>query len=882
MESLQDKTLEEIFSILGTGRSGLTSGEAQDRLKKYGPNAVRERRGPDIFSIIIDQFRNYIVMIPIAASVIALAIGEYHDAAVIFLIVILNAGIGITQDYHAQRSISLLRSMSNVEVTVLRDGYAREMDVRCIVPGDVIILESGDIVPADSRLIHSEDLSVDESMLTGESVPVHKSPAEVPSGTPLTGRLNMVFMGTHVLDGKCSAIVIATGSGTELGRVYGLIAEAQKPVTPLEKTLNRFAKTFGIIVIAVSALIFITGLMRGEHIYTMFMAAMSVAVASVPEGLAATITVALSMGSLRMAKRNVIVRSLPIVETLGSTTVICTDKTGTLTENSPRVSHVSTILKDYDAGNMPDSAVTDRDFMMLVEIAAVCNDAMLQTAGGEGKYHGDELDVALAWFIHELGFSKDYFDSRYPRLAVTPFKPAIKKMVVISSCNGTRRVFVKGAPDVVIGASRRVLKNGHVVAIGDVDRSRMAGVNETLASNAMRVIAFAYRDIDSDTDISDTEAFAHDLVLVGLVGLYDPPRKGVHEAILVCKDAGIDIIMMTGDQKLTAVAIAKELDLFHPGDKVITGDMLDHMDIRELKRDVRKLAVCARLLPEQKTRIVNALQSNGEVVAMTGDGVNDAPALRLSDVGIAMGRSGTEVAREASDIVLVDDNFSRIVNAVQEGRVIFDNIKKFVKYLFTSNFGEVATIFLGLLIGLPLPLLAMQILWLNVITDGLPALALSADTPDPDIMRRPPRKSTTGLITRLTLLDMVIIGGLMSICTLTVFYAELPRGLEHARTMAFVMLVALHMWNAFNCRSEERSAFSMDIFSNPYLMLSLGISIALLISMVYLPLFQDLFYTVPISLSDWAMVLAISPATLIALEVRKFITRGMRAGRGSG
>lgn len=864
--------LNELFTELGSSQAGLTTGEAAERLRRYGRNEIRSDTGPGLLSIIARQFHNFIVIIPAVASIIALALGNIRDAVVIFIIVLLNTGIGVVQEQEARHSIEALKRLYKQEAHVMRDHIVSDAVVEDLVPGDVIMIKAGDRMPADARIIAADNLSVDESMLTGEAVPREKYQCELPENTPLIARVNLLYMGTNVVDGEAAALVVATGKQTEIGRISRLTSTAKKPKVPLEKSLDKLGRLFGIGVIIVAAIVFITGLVRGQPPLEIFLAAVSLAVAAVPEGLAATITIALATGARRMASHKAIVRSLPIVEALGSTDVICTDKTGTLTKNTAMVKAIATFEREYPVSTIKRGG--DPDLQMLAEIAGICNDAIEEKTGDTTRYHGNQVDVALYNFLSRLGLDKVGFDRAYPRSAGIPFRPSIKMMVVVAGTAGKQRLFVKGAPLAVLEKSSKKQAFGKVEPIEETDRANVMYANDRLASGAMRVLAFAYRDLRPGED-GDPWSLVHDLILVGQIGFEDPPRENVGSAIKACKDAGIDIVMVTGDQKLTAVAIAKELDLFHPDDEVMSGDELDQIDDDTLKARAGKIAVYARVLPEQKIRVVRALQANLKVVAVTGDGVNDSPALKLADVGIAMGDSGTEVAKEASDIVLQDDNFATIVDAIYGGRVIYDNIRKFVKYLFTSNVGEVATILFGLLAGLPLPLLATQILWLNLITDGLPALALSVDTPEPGIMTRPPRQANEPIINPTTILDMALIGLTMCVCSLGVFYFSLDQGLAYARTMAFTTLVTLHICNAFNCRSETRSVFT-GLFSNKYLLAAVGVSCLLLISMIYLAPLQEIFQTEPLSARDWAVVLLIAPMAIAVMEARKWITRRKR------
>ncbi|HMK45050.1 MAG TPA: cation-transporting P-type ATPase [Methanocella sp.] len=864
-----DKALVDVYTWLHSDPKGLNSKDAKYRLIHSGRNKIEVKTGPAILSIILSQFRSFIVLIPAASSVIALLIGDIRDAAVIFFIVMLNAIVGIAQELGARRSIESLKRLYRQEAHAMRDGVVGDVPVEELVPGDVVMIKAGDRVPADLRIISSIALSVDESILTGESVPREKYACDLPLDTPMVSRANTLYMGTSVLDGEGAAIVVETGRNTGMGQIARLATAAQKPVTPLEKSLDLLGRDFGIGAVAASVIVFIVGMLRGQPLLAMFLAAISMAVATVPEGLAATITIALATGARRMAKRNAIVRSLPIVEALGSIDVICTDKTGTLTRNEAKLKEIATLDRGYTT--LPARVMDDPVLSQLATIAGVCNDAIEERVAGHVRYHGNQVDVALYLFLSRFGLEKASFDRDFPRVCGMPFQASTKMMAVIAGKNGRRTLFVKGSPSVVLPRSSKKLTLHATEPMTENDRKTVDSANDGMAGEAMRVLAFAYRELGPG-DCEDLLNSVTDLTFVGLTGFEDPPRENVHDAIKSCKEAGIDVIMLTGDQRLTAVAVAKRLDLFHPGDEVMTGEELDHTTDAGLMARADRIAVYARVLPEQKIRVVKALQSIGKVVAVTGDGVNDSPALKLADVGIAMGATGTEVAKESSDIVLQDDNFSTIVAMIHDGRAIYDNIRKFVKYLFTSNVGEVATILFGLMVGLPLPLLATQILWLNLITDGPPALALSVDTPELNIMERAPRRPGESIITRVTVIDMVLIGLAMSLCSLLVYYSQLSSGLDHARTMTFTMLVVLHTGNAFNCRSETRSALS-DVLSNRYLLVAVVVSCILLLAMIYLPPLQQVFSTAPLTARDWAIVLLIAPVAVVLVEIRKWITR---------
>jgi Ca2+-transporting ATPase len=827
-----------------------------------------------------------LIYLLIAAAAASLIIGEVLDAAVIVAIIVLNAILGFFQEYKAGRSIEALRRLIVPEATVLRGGMRYRVPASTLVPGDAIEVEAGESVPADCRIIYAASLKADESALTGESGASDKKAGTLPGDTALGDMDNMLFLGTSVLDGRGLAIVVGTGMDTEVGKIASLIEAGEKLETPMQVSINRLGKFFGIAAVVACVIIFAVGLLEGQRLYEMFLVAVSLAVAAIPEGLPATITIALALGVQRMARKKAVVRKLPAVETLGSASVICSDKTGTLTQNVIVVKRIVTAGHEYEvtgtgyahegvflSGGKEISPHSDASLELLLVAGTLCNNATFERLEGRWNIVGDSTEVALLAASAKAGINKILAEDECPRVFEVPFNTETRRMSTVNACGGKKYVFVKGAPEVILGLSSSVLADGRAVPLDETRRERFLRLNDAMADNGMRVLGLAYKEIKGDPASMSVKEIENGLAYLGLAGMMDPPRPEVRGAVTRCKGAGIDVVMITGDQKPTAMAIARQLGIYGNGDMVVTGSGLNDMAEEELDRNVGRIKVYARTSPEQKLRIVEALQRRGEVVAMTGDGVNDAPALKRSDIGIAMGITGTDVSRQAADMVLMDDNFATIVSAIEEGRRIYDNVKNVVKYLFSSNVGEVLAVFLGIMLNLPLPLLAIQILWVNLITDSLPALALSVDPVASGVMKRKPRPRSEGMFAGLTLLDMALIGMATGAGTLGLFYAYLPRGTDVARTMAFTALVVFQMWNCLSCRSEARSLFGKSLLSNKYLIAAIATSVVLQCIILYVPFLEGVFRTIPISPYDWLIIAIVTSSTTILIEARKLVSR---------
>ncbi|MDI3517974.1 MAG: P-type Ca2+ transporter type [Caldanaerobacter sp.] len=849
---------------------GLTSQEAQKRLLKYGPNVLEEGRRISPIQIFLNQFQDFMVMVLLAATLISALMGELADALTITVIVILNAILGFVQEYKTEKSLEALKKLAAPSAKVLRDGEEKEVEASQIVIDDVILLGAGDKVPADALLIEAHNLEVDESILTGESVPVHKEAPLNLNRTAVESR-NMVYMGTVVTKGKGKAVVTATGMQTEMGKIAGMMKEIEGEETPLQKRLNKLGKVLVVLALFICGVVTVMGIIRGEPIYYMFLSGVSLAVAAIPEGLPAVVTISLAIGVQRMLKRNALIRKLPAVETLGCTNVICTDKTGTLTENKMTVTKVFCDEEVFDVrGKENEELIKKKNISRsalrkMLEIGALCNNVKVKKESikigrevlEEDKYIGDPTEAAIFSFSLKSGISQDFLN-KIKRIEEIPFDSERKRMTVIVEIDGERYAYTKGAPDVILELCSFKYVNGKEVPLTPFDKKRVLDVNESFGKEALRVLAFAYKKLPPRSPII-AEFVERDLVFVGLEGMIDPPRKEVYDAVLKCKMAGIKPVMITGDHKVTATAIAKELNILGEGERVITGKDLDKMTDKELEKTCTNVSVYARVTPKHKYRIVRALKNRGFTVAMTGDGVNDAPALKEADIGIAMGKGGTEVAKEASSMILLDDNFATIVAAVEEGRIIYDNIRKFIRFLLSCNFGEVLTMFFAALMSLKLPLVPIQILMVNLITDGLPALALGLDPPEKDIMRMKPRDANESVFSRGLGLRIFIVGVLIGISTVGAYVFALGyAGLEKARTIAFATLVTVEMIHAFECRSERHLIFELGFFTNPYLVLAVLSSFLIFLSTVYIKPLGVIFKTVPLDAYDWLVVVFFS------------------------
>ncbi|MGI6129779.1 MAG: calcium-translocating P-type ATPase, PMCA-type [bacterium] len=861
MQPWHVQSIQEISAVLKTNiNTGLEPVQARNRLLDVGPNVIPTSDAKGMLEVLKEQFKDFMVLVLLIAATLSALLGEWSDALAIVAIVLLNAMLGFLQEYKAERSLAALSQLTPPRAYCRRGVLAKEVPAADVVPGDLLILNAGDKVPADARLVKCWGLQCDESSLTGESVPVTKEVLSLPVNTLLAERRNMVFGGTLVTRGKAEAIVVATGIRTETGQIARLLRRRQEELTPLQRRLDQLGRVLVAGCIVVCAAVVALGFRRGGSLLELIMAGISLAVAAIPEGLPAVVTLSLAVGVQRMAKRQAIVRALPAVETLGCASVICADKTGTLTENKMTVREIRA-----------------QDHRLLLTLAALCNDASLKRKGMEvvdlwrsrppekevWTATGDPTEVALVVKAAEAGLVRGFLEQSYPRLGEIPFDSERKRMSTLHRFGGGVRLVVKGAPDEVINRCQTVYNGANrQPALKSHDKERWLAENDSMASRALRVLAVAYRDLPSLTQTPNPE-METDLTLVGLVGLNDPPRHGAKEAISCCYQAGIRTVMITGDHQSTAVAIAKELGLSWENG-VATGVDLDTWSQQELEEKASKINVYARVSPRHKLKIVRALRRQGEVVAMTGDGINDAPAIKEADIGVAMGRGGTDVARETAAMVIEDDNFATIVAAVEEGRAIYDNIRKFIRYLLSCNIGEVITMFLAALLGLPLPLLPIQILWVNLLTDGLPALALGFDPPVADIMFRPPRKKAESIFSHGLARKIIRRGLSIGLLTVAVFILGLRSGnLPLARTLAFTVLVLQQLFHVLECRSETQSIFAVGLWGNLYVILAIVVSLGLQLVVIYHPFLQNVFATVPLTGGEWAILLLVAGFRLL-------------------
>ncbi|MHC4267202.1 MAG: calcium-translocating P-type ATPase, SERCA-type [Planctomycetota bacterium] len=882
MANYYNLSISDAIKSIDTSQKGLSEEVARQRLEKYGINELKQREKISPFQILTRQFTSCIVFILLAALVISLLIGEKLDAIVISTIVVLNGVFGFVQEFKAEKAIEALRRLTALKAKVIRDGKETEIDSRELVPGDIILLETGSKVPADSRLIDIAAFQLDEASLTGESVPSNKVTGPLENNILVNDQENMVFMGTIVTKGHAKAIVTGTGMKTEIGKIADMVQEAEEKLSPLQVKLKKFGKWLGLVTIGICVVVFGVGVLR-EYLTTdlletsfaieMFLASVALAVAAIPEGLPAIVTISLAFGVRKMSKRNALIRKLPAVETLGCTNIICSDKTGTLTKNEMTVREIyvnNALIEVTGDGYTPEGkfvrAVNEEadisSLELLFRCSTLCNDSRLNH-NEKWEIFGDPTEGALLVSAGKAGFKKTEMENRFPRIDEIPFDSERKCMTTIHRIDEENIAYIKGAPDVILDNCKYISINGQVKDISGEDKKKILDVNQEMANKALRVLGFACKSL-TEKYTPETEEVEKDLTFIGLQAMIDPPREEVRESIVRCKSAGISAVVITGDHKLTAIAITKELGLFKEGDKALSGEELDKLSDDELDEIVENIVICARVSPEHKVRILSALKKRGHVVAMTGDGVNDAPALKKSDIGIAMGITGTDVAKEASDMVLTDDNFASIVNAVEEGRGIYNTIKQFVQYTLSSNLGEILVVFLAILIGWPLPLIAIQILWVNLLTDGLPGLALGLDPFNKDIMKKPPRSREEEIISRDVIQNILIVGFVMGAGTLLMFYGY---GVEtvKAKSIAFTTLVMFQLFNVLTYRAKN---FKIDIKTSKFLVGSVVISILMQFAVLYTPL-NTAFKTVPLGLVDLIKIFFVSGTLYIILESRK-------------
>jgi Ca2+-transporting ATPase len=889
--------IQEMARILKTDLAGgLAESENKVRLAHYGPNTLREGKGRSRLKIFIGQFADFIIWVLVGAAFVSGFLQEWLDSLAIIAIIILNAILGFIQENRAEKSLLALKRMTSPFTKVIRGGRRASIPSAELVPGDLVELEAGDHVPADCRVIwHTPNFAVQEASLTGESTPVLKIALDLEErDVPLTERANIVYMGTSVVSGKARALAAETGMQTELGRIAGLIQAIQSETTPLQKRLEQFGKWIVYLCFVLVALVFGMGLLRGGRILDMFLTSVSLAVAAIPEGLPAIVTIALALGVQRMIRRHVLIRKLPSVETLGCATVICSDKTGTLTKNEMTVRAVQTLSGEYEVTDtsyepkgefkldgMPVVPKEQPDLLACLKIGVLCNNAELVEKGRTVKILGDPTEGAILTAAAKAGIGKAILTEDFPFVEEIPFDSDRKQMTIIRRDPGRDAyiAFIKGAPDVLLGHCARVLKKGVEHSRTEEDMTRILEMNGRLSDQSLRVLAVAFRIFDRKPEEYHAAQIEKDLTFAGLIAMIDPPREEVKAAIAKCRDSGIKTVMITGDHKNTAMAIARELGFFGEGALALTGRELDALSETDFEREVGRTTVYARVSPEHKLRVVRAWRKKGAIVAMTGDGVNDAPAVKEADIGVAMGMTGTDVTKEVSDMIITDDNFASIVAAVEEGRGIYDNIKKFIHYLLSCNAGEILTMFVAVLFGLPVPLLPIQILWVNLVTDGLPALALGMDPVDQNIMTRPPRRTNEPVITRGRAIMILAQGAFIALCSLMAFCFVLlieKEGLDRARTAALIALTCSQLFHALNCRNLTTSLFKIGPFGNKKLIAANGASLLLQFAIIYIPFTQKIFKVNALGLLDVIVLIAISSFPLWAMELVKLVNKRIR------
>jgi Ca2+-transporting ATPase len=904
---------------------GLTSAEAAARLEKYGPNSLAEKKGTSFLQLVLNQLKGFVVLILIVAAVVSAILGEWVEAVAILTIVVLNAVLGVVQESKAEESLAALKKLAAPEATVIRDGHVVRVPASQLVPGDIVVLEAGNFIPADIRLLEAVNMKVDEASLTGESLPVEKNAALVlDQDIPLGDRKNTSFMGTVVSYGRGRGVVVSTGMHTQLGLIASMLQSVEEEQTPLQRKLDQLGKTLGYACLAICAVVFLVGWLEGGNPLEIFMVAVSLAIAAVPEGLPAIVTISLALGMQEMIKRHALIRKLSSVETLGSATVICSDKTGTLTQNEMTVTRVwvdGTFVSITGTGYKPggdfmvdEKKVDIKDYPGLgtaLWLGALNNDARLEEMKEEGgdpywRIVGDPTEGALVVAAAKAGCITGELDKSYPRENEVPFDSVRKRMITIHTLQAPSSkdispfdeskkgkhvvVTVKGGPDLVLGLcskARRMDSQGEM-PLDAARKEQILAANDTLTKDALRVLAVAYKVVDKMPADLSPEELEKDLVFAGLVGMIDPARPEVKPALEKAKGAGIRTIMITGDYPNTARAVAESIGLLRPGHHVLSGAQLDELDDAALKVEVEKTDVFARVSPEHKMRIVSALKENGEVTAMTGDGVNDAPAIKLADIGVSMGITGTDVAKETADMVLTDDNYVSIVSAVEQGRVIYSNIRKFVYYLISCNIAEVLIIFIPTAFGRFLfpemaargilsPLTAIQLLWLNLVTDGAPALALGTEKGDPDLMEQPPRPPTEPIINRFMQWGVAVQAIAITSTTLVAFNLGLSHSEpEFAETLAFATLSISELLRAFTSRSERYPIIKIGIFGNKWMNLAVMASLVMILAVIYLPFFNSIFNTLPMGWTEWEIILPLVLIPSIAAELTKWVASRMQ------
>lgn len=888
-----NQSTEELARNLETSLTeGISQSEATNRLTRFGYNEFEKKKKKSLFQKFLDQFKSFMIIVLLIAATISGVVGYLHgegfmDTLIILAIVLLNAIIGLVQESKAEESLEALEKMSAPQCKVIRDGKLHVIESRELVPGDLVVLDTGDVIPADLRLTEAVNLKIQDAALTGESVAEEKfTEAIQQENVALGDRDNLGFSSSTVVYGRGKGVVIGTGMDTEVGKIASMIQSAPETQTPLQIRLDKLGKTLGIAALVICAAIFVVGILYGNSVLSMFMIAVSLAAAAIPEGLPAVSTIVLSVGVQRLAKRNAIVRTLPSVETLGSTTVICSDKTGTLTQNRMTVTKLFTNDETKDVENLKEEKNLSPEQKKLILIAALANDAKLTQDNGTNTTTGDPTETSLIDLGLLFDLNCNQLEKESLRVAEIPFDSERKLMTTVNHFeNEGNQVLTKGGVDEILECCSFILKNGEIIPLAEVHIKTIREANELMAKNALRVLAMAYKKLEKLPETIESNSLEKDLVFVGMVGMIDPPRPEVRDAVLTCRSAGIKPVMITGDHLITATAIGKELEIIREGDLAITGAEVEQMTDEELRKKVPDISVYARTSPEHKVRIVKAFKANGDVVAMTGDGVNDAPALKLADIGTAMGITGTDVSKEAADIVLTDDNFSTIVSAVEEGRRIYDNIMKAVEFLLSTNIGELVVLFVAVMMNWITPLLPIHILWINLVTDSLPALALSVDPADKDIMSRKPIDAKKPILSGKFSILLLLQGTMIGILALIAFWIGMDSSkaaglsLEDetavARTMCFLVLAYAQLVHVFNIRSNSKSAFR-NFLSNKYLIGAVLASAGLMLIVTGIPYLHEIFHVSHLTNYQWMWVVILSLTPLVVVESVKLALKLFR------
>lgn len=865
MTQLHALSPKDLLRELDTSDAGLTNDEAKKRLAQYGPNEIRESHPVRWYHILLSQFKNIMVIILMLAAGVSLAVGEHIDAAAIGVIVIINAVVGFIQEYKAEKAVDALKKMTAPHAIVLREGKILKIAARELVPGDVIVLEEGSFIPADARLLKSAQLQSIEASLTGESAPVQKSIEPIENYDSIGDLTNMVFMGTVISQGHGQAVVTRTGMETEFGKIAKMVQSEDKSATPLQLQLDKLTKLLAVIVLSLVGVLFLTSVLVGRDLLEMFMLSISLAVSVIPEGLPAIITLTLAIGVQQMAKENAIIRKLPAAETLGSTSVICSDKTGTLTQNQMTVQKLW-VDEDERAvsglGYKPKGDIegeSSEALSLLLKAASLCNNAKLVENKGRWEVLGDPTEACLLTLAYKGGIDPQKLEKKEPRQNELVFDSERKRMSTVN--NNT--LLTKGAPDTVLSVCTHAYYHGKVFKLTDKMKANIMKVNDSWAKEAFRVLAFAYKPMPKDTEPKEDK-----MIFVGLVGMMDPPRREVKEAIEICRSANINVVMITGDHALTAQAVGEQIGLYQKGDRIITGAELEQMSDAELQKVVDKIRIYARVNPKHKVKVLKALQSKRHIVAMTGDGVNDAPALKSANIGVAMGITGTDVAQESSEMILTDDNFATIVKSIERGRSIYRNIKKFIRYSLSGNFDEVLFIFIVFLLGFPIPFLPLQILWINLLTDSFPGIALGLDPKDDDVMSLKPRDPKSSIWRELLLFSMLA-GMLSTVASLVLYFTHINTiNIEKLRTMIVSLTVISKLFLAFSVRYEDQHLFT-HFFQNKFLLGAVGLCLGLQIFAIYNPWMQEVLGMAPLTATEWLWVIGMSLLPCAGMEIWK-------------